>query len=703
MKIQVLDEACGVGVRNVIFQKAKPIMIGAALTAAVISTAFAKQPISATDLFGIAYAMNPALSPDGKTVAYLKEWMDPKADIYRSQLWLSDFAGKSQRAASGEADDVAEPRWSPDGRGLAFVARSDVTDEAPQIYVLSPADGTRRRIGTLPANPSRVAWSPDGARIAFVMKVSAPAPTLGTVEKSPEGANWQPQPFITERLRFRFDGAGLIGNETHDVFVATVATGEVRRLTHGEALFGGPLGVAGSLSWSPDGRFLVTSAHTAHEADYTPRESDVYSVDTQSGAVQQLTSLPGGEARGAISPDGRWLAFLRTERSPLNHQDPRLAVVPVGGGTMKILSAPLDRPVSGLQWSADSRAVFASYDDRGISRLARFGLDGRIQPIAEKLGSWALAYVWGAGFSVAPNGAFVITTADERTPGDIAAGKVGKPGTHRITRLSEDFLSTRAPSTMETFTLKVENAEIAGWLVKPPGFDPTRKYPLILSIHGGPHLYFGPRWDYRHEVMAGKGYVVAYINPRGSTGYGEAFAQATDKAFPGVDYPEFEAAADYLAALAFVDKDRMYVTGGSGGGTLTAHIIGRTGRYRAAASEYPVVDYTSWSLLSDNPAIYTQHWAGGFPWTNGAHYTSISPLSLVGNVKTPTLLVCSEEDWRTPINQCEMYYTALKLRGIEAALVRYPDEAHEIQGYPSNRVSEINILLGWFARHGGPQ
>jgi acylaminoacyl-peptidase len=239
--------------------------------------------------------------------------------------------------------------------------------------------------------------------------------------------------------------------------------------------------------------------------------------------------------------------------------------------------------------------------------------------------------------------------------------------------------------------------------VKPPGFDSARKYPLILSIHGGPHLAFGPRWDYRHEVMAGKGYVVAYINPRGSTGYGEAFAQATDKAFPGADYPEFEAAADHLAALPFVDNDRMYVTGGSGGGTLTAYIIGRTDRYRAAASEYPVVDYTSWSLLSDNPAIYTQHWAGGFPWTNGAHYAAISPLSLVGNVKTPTLLVCSEEDWRTPINQCEIYYTALKLRGIEAALVRYPDEAHEIQGYPSNRVSEINILLGWFARHGGPQ
>ncbi len=690
-----------------IFQKAKPMVIGAALAAATISPASAKPPISATDLFGIAYAMSPVISPDGKAVAYLKEWMDPKADTYRSQLWLSDLAGKSQHPASSETDDVSEPRWSPDGRRLAFIARPDEASstEARQIYVLSPADGARRSIGTLPVNPYRIAWSPDGARIAFVMKVAAPAPTLGTVAAPPEGANWQPQPFITERLRFRFDGAGLIGNETHDVFVATVATGEVRRLTHGEALFGGPLGVAGSLSWSPDGRFIVTSAHTAHEADYTPRESDIYSIDAESGAVQRLTSLPGGEARSAISPDGRWLAFLRTERSPLNHQDPKLAIVPISGGAMKILSAPLDRPVSDLQWSADSRAVFASYDDRGISRLARFGLDGRIRPLAEKLGSWALAYVWGASFSVAPNGTFVMTTADERTPGDVATGKVGKPGTYRITRLSDDFLDTRAPSTIEPFTIKVgaEKQAIAGWLVKPPGFDPARKYPLILSIHGGPHLYFGPRWDYRHEVMAGKGYVVAYINPRGSTGYGEAFAQATDKAFPGADYPEFEAAADHLAALTFVDKDRMYVTGGSGGGTLTAHIIGRTDRYRAAASEYPVVDHASWSLLSDNPAIYTQNWAGGFPWTNGTHYTSISPLSLVGNVKTPTLLVCSEEDWRTPINQCEMYYTALKLRGVEAALVRYPDEAHEIQGYPSNRVSEINILLGWFARHGGPQ
>lgn len=698
-----------------IFQIARRLVLTVVFCSATVLPVFAspaKQPITATDIFGIAYAMSPAISPDGKTVVYLKEWMDATADTYRSQLWLSDFAGRTQRPASAETDDVSDIRWSPDGSQLAFVARADAatsktlsTDSARQIHVLSRSGGIAHRVGTLPANPYRIAWSPDGTRIAFVMKVAVPAPTLGIIDKPPEGTAWQPQPFITERLRFRFDGPGFIGDETHDIFVVTVATGDVRRLTHGEALFGGPLGVAGSLSWSPDGRFIVASAHTAHEAQYTPRESDVYRINADSGVVRRLTNLPGGEARAAISPDGRWLAFLRTERSPINHQDPKLAVMPVNGGAMKILSLTLDRPVSDLQWAADSRAVFANYDDRGISRLARFGLDGRIAPVAEKLGSWALAYVWGASFSVAPSGAFVMTTADERTPGDVAVGHVGKTGTLRITRLSDDFLAKRAPSSTEAFTLKVgaEKLEISGWLVKPPGFDPTRKYPVILSIHGGPYLYFGPRWDYRHEVMAGKGYIVAYINPRGSTGYGEAFAQLTDKAFPGADYPDFEATADYLTALPFVDKDRMYVTGGSGGGTLTAYIIGRTARYRAAASEYPVVDYTSWSLLSDNPAIYTQHWAGGFPWTNAAHYASISPLSLVGNVKTPTLLVCSEEDWRTPINQCEMYYTALKLRGVEAALVRYPDEAHEIQGYPSNRVSEINILLGWFARHGGPQ
>jgi dipeptidyl aminopeptidase/acylaminoacyl peptidase len=677
----------------------------AVLLTASISSAGVEHPLPplrAEDIYQIAYAMNPTLTHDGKIIAYVREWMDIASDRYRRQLWLIDSDGMHAHAITADTESVGAPIWSPDGARVAYTA--DEVANGTQIHVYERSRETSVQLTQLPTSPSNLAWSPDGLRHAFVMKVAAhPSPPLGRIAIPPAGAKWQPPPYVIDRLRYHFDDTGYVGDEGYDVFVVTVATRSVQRLTHGEALFGGPLAALGTLSWTPDGRSIVISAHTAHEAQYTPRESDIYKIDAASGTVVRVTDTAGGENQAAVSPDGNWIAFTRILPSDVNYQDPKLYVVSAAGGAMRAVSTRLDRPIRVLQWAANSRSIYAAYDDSGISRLGRFQLDGSLAAVAENLGSWGLAYVWGEAFSVSANGTFVINTSDANSPGDVAVGNVRDRRLRRVTALSQSFLAQRAHSRIESFSVKVnsDGLTIAGWLVKPPGFDPLKTYPLILSIHGGPYLYFGPRWDFRHEVMAGEGYVVAYINPRGSVGYGQAFAQMTDKTFPGAEYADFDTAADYLAALPFVDRHRLYITGGSAGGTLTSFIIGHTARYRAAGVEYPVTDYRSWSLLADNPADYTYRWSGGLPWEKPEQYARLSPLSYVGTVTTPTILMCGEDDGRTPISQCDGYYVALKLRGIAAALIRYPAEPHEIERYPSDRVSEINLLLGWFARYGG--
>ncbi|MGH9798651.1 MAG: S9 family peptidase, partial [Candidatus Polarisedimenticolia bacterium] len=351
------------------------------------------------------------------------------------------------------------------------------------------------------------------------------------------------------------------------------------------------------------------------------------------------------------------------------------------------------------RWAPDGRGVYFVADDKGNTGLYHVTLEGRIRQVARDAGSRVSAYAGGALFTVARNGAWAITRSRPDLPGDIMVGTTGAPRT--ITAVNEDLLAQRRLGAVEEiwYESALDRRRIHGWIVKPPDFDPAKRYPLILEIHGGPFANYGDRFDLEKQLMAASGYVVLYPNPRGSTSYGEEFGNLIHHDYPGDDFHDLNSGVDAVLARGYVDATNLFVTGGSGGGVLTCWMIGRTDRFRAAAPLYPVIDWTSFNLTTDISAFVTKYWFPGFPWDHAEHYDKRSLLSVIRNVKTPTMILTGEEDWRTPISESEQYYQALKLLGVEAVLVRMPGEPHGTRARPSHHVSKVQHILGWFDAH----
>jgi dipeptidyl aminopeptidase/acylaminoacyl peptidase len=324
--------------------------------------------------------------------------------------------------------------------------------------------------------------------------------------------------------------------------------------------------------------------------------------------------------------------------------------------------------------------------------------------VAAGLGSGTSAYGGGASVSVARDGTLALTLGTASRPGDVAVLSPGGTTPRFLTAVNEDLLSQRRLGDVESFWCEssFDGKKIQGFIVKPPGFDPAKKYPLILEIHGGPFANYGPRFALEAQVWAGMGYVVVYANPRGSTSYGEAFGNLIHHAYPGDDYFDLMSAVDAVIARGYVDDQNLFVGGGSGGGVLTAWVIGRTTRFRAAAAYYPVINWTSWALSADIPILGVKYWFPGNPWDHVEHYAKRSLLSVVKNVKTPTMVLTGEEDYRTPMAESEQYYTALKLLGVETVLVRVPGEPHGVRRRPSHHVAKILEIAGWFDRYKRP-
>lgn len=660
-------------------------------TAQAAEAAGGLQLFSSSDLFDLEYADDPQISPDGRHIVYVRVSMDIMTDRIRRNLWIIDTATGEQRPVFSGTASYSSPRWSPDGKRLAFVS---AFDGATQIYVRWMDTGQTARVTNLPQSPSNLAWSPDGKWLAFTMFVPENKPPLASLPTPPKGATWGDAPKLVDDMIYRADGTGFLESGFSQVFLAPSDGGSPRQLTTGRYNHNG------TPSWAPDGKSLLISANRSDDAVYQPLNSEVYEITLADGGIRQLTRRDGPDSRPIISPDGKRIAIIGFDDRKLGYSVRRLEVMDRDGSNRRVITANLDRDIGNTVWREDGKALFAQYDDKGTTRLAEISLDGTVRDLAANLGGTDLGRPYASGtFSVARNGRIAFLTTSPKRPADVSLYSGGKA--RQLTALNEDVLAYRDLSDAEELWVKssADGQDVQSWLMKPPGFDPAKKYPLILEIHGGPFANYGPRWAAEMQAYAAAGYVVVYANPRGSTSYGADFGNLIHHNYPGQDYDDLISVVDAVIAKGYVDEKNLFVTGGSGGGVLAAWIVSNTHRFRAAVVAKPVINWTSFVLTADNSPLYSQYWFPAMPWEAQEHYWKRSPLSRVGNVKTPTMLLTGEADYRTPMSETEQYYQALKLQQVDTAMVRIPEASHGMASRPTQLIGKTLNILAWFEKY----
>ncbi|WP_375383078.1 prolyl oligopeptidase family serine peptidase [uncultured Sphingomonas sp.] len=647
---------------------------------------------TARDVFALAQAGDPQISPDGRRVAYTRATGDIMIDGERREIWLVDLASGRQTPL-GVAGS-SRPRWSPDGTRLAFAAATE--GQKPQIWVKWMDTGASAAITALPDSPLDIAWSPDGQMIGFTMFVPGDGAKLGVPATKPDGAKWAEPLTIIGQVHYREDGEGYLKPGYNHVFVVSADGGAARQLTFGSYDDGR------KVAWTADGRRLLISTNHGKDPDREPLNSDIFTVDAATGALHQLTTRFGPDEQPTASPDGKLIAFVGFDDKLLGYQNHVLSVMNADGSGLLVLTTGLDRDVQNPVWSGDSRAIFVKFADHGPTKVARVGIDGTVSVVADGLAGGELDRPYSSGdFSVARNGTVAVIAGDATHPGDIAiAGRGG--ALRRLTDLDQELFAGKTLAAVRPLRVisSAGGLPIDAWMVTPPDFDPARKYPLILEIHGGPFASYGPVWSTDDQLYAAAGYVVVYANPRGSTSYGEAFANRIHHNYPSEDYDDLMSVVDAAIATGSVDRTALFVTGGSGGGLLTAWIVGKTDRFKAAVSQKPVINWTSEVLTTDGYTSMARYWFGKMPWEDPEQYWRRSPLSLVGNVKTPTAVMVGEDDHRTPPSEAEQFYAALQLRSVPTALIRVPNASHGgLADRPSQLVAENAAILAWFERY----
>ncbi len=628
---------------------------------------------------------SPRISPDGQHVVFTRRWNDRLADRRQSELWRVRIDGSRLT----QLGDGADPRWSPDGTRLAFVREGE--PGGAQIHVMWLDTREVTQVTRVDQSPSSLRWSPDGTRIAFSAQVPSSADGLKIdMPKPPKGAKWAPPPRIVTRLAYRRDRSGYRPDGFRHLFVVDAAGGTPRQITHGDFDHGPP-------RWTPDGTRLVFDGLRAEDADWQIRESEIYAIEIDSGTVHQLTRREGPDRSPEVSPDGQWIVYTGYDKNRDTYNVASLHLMRADGSDARVLVGDLDRALGGLHWAPDGSGVFFTVQDQGTRDAYHAAVDGSLTRVTRGQHQFSCT-------GVGPRGLLVGTWTDPHHETDIAIAELGgDPTPRRLTRVNDDLLEHVQLGDVEEVRYRsTDDLEIQGWIVKPPDFDPAQKYPLILQIHGGPHSMYGWRFSFERHNHAAAGYVVLYTNPRGSVGYGKEFGNAIDNAYPGRDYDDLMAGVDTVIARGYIDEDRLFVYGGSGGGVLTAWIVGKTDRFRAAVSMFPVTNWISFVGTTDGPYWYTNF--DKLPWEDPTEHWQRSPLRLVGNVKTPTLLITGELDLRTPMSQTEEYYQALKLRKVETAMIRVPDEYHGAAGRRvSNQLRRILYVRSWFEKYGsGP-
>ena len=578
----------------------------------------------------------------------------------------------------------SSPVWSPDGKRIAYVAPGQPTSS--QIFIKwmdMPDIGTQ--ITTVERSPGNLAWSPDGKHIAFNMIIPARNALRATVPPKPEGAKWVEPPRVVDRLNYRSDGSGYRQEGFTHIFLVPDTGGTPRQLTDGDYNHNAP-------EWMPDSNTIVFSAVRKPDAEYIRFGQEIYALNVKNNQIRALTDRDGTDTNPSVSPNGRFIAYTGFDRNDDTYNIQNLYVMDADGQNKRVLTGDFDRSPFGLMWDEKSDGVYFSTEDKGTNNLYYVPLRGSVRQITK--GNHQLL-----SSSMSKNGVITGVSSDANEPGDVVVFNLKQPVPRKLTGVNDDLLENRKLGEVEEIWYEsVGGMKIQGWIVKPPDFNPARKYPLILYIHGGPHAMYGIGFNFEFQNHAAENYVVLYTNPRGSSGYGKAFGNAINNNYPGQDYDDLMRGVDETIKRGYVDEKNLFVTGGSGGGVLTAWIVGHTDRFAAAVSMKPVVNWYSFVGTTDGADWYYNFQK--LPWEDPAEHIRRSPLTYVGNVKTPTMVLTGDLDLRTPLEQTEQYYRALKLRKVPTAMVRLNDEYHGFNAlglrHPSNRLYQIQYLRMWF-------
>ncbi|MEL7199412.1 MAG: S9 family peptidase [Pseudomonadota bacterium] len=642
------------------------------------------------DIFDLTVGTDPQISPDGKQIAYVRRANDIMTDGVKSTIWLIDVAsGAETPLIAGEGSHFS-PRWSEDGSKLAYI--STASGGGPELHVRWMKTGASANVTSLPEGPSGVTWSPDGSNLAFTARVPGKGLVLGTPPAKPEGAKWGKPLQVIDKVTYRRDGGTYVKPGTVQLFVVSAKGGAPRQLTFGDYSNGG------AVEWSPDGSELYYSANRNENWELEPLRSDIYALDVSSGAITQLTDRVGPDVGPQVSPDGSRIAYLGFDDVGNAFDQTNLYVMNADGSGSRQLASELDRGIDGLEWTKSG--LYASYEDDGEHRVARVNLNGNVSALAPRIGSpyYALPYT-GGQWSVSDGGAIAFTTASSVRPPDIGLSSRGR--TRVLTSLNDVSLGGKdLGETRELVVTAADGTTIPAWIQLPAGYKDGDTVPMILEMHGGPYAAYGPEFSADYHLYNAAGYAVLFTNPGGSTGYGEAFADRIEDNYPISNHDELMAAVDAAIAAGYASEDELYVTGGSGGGILTAWVVGKTGRFKAAAAHKPVINWVSQALMADNVAFFGRYWLGGMPWERPEHYWERGPLSIVNNVTTPTLVLVGADDYRTPRSEAEQFYGALKLVGVDTALVVTPDSSHNnLSQTPSQQAARTASVIAWFDKY----
>lgn len=671
--------------------------------AILVATAAGARSITEKDLFRFQWIADPQASPDGSQIAFVRVTVNEKKDRYETSIWVMPVAGAPRQLTSGQNDSA--PRWSPDGKSLAFLrgVEKDGKPGQAQIYILPMSGGEPRAVTSLSRAIDSIAWSPDGRTLAFTARTKPE--DLVEKKKDDEDKEHESDVRVINQATYRFNGPGYLDpmRAVHIWRIDALAEdAKPKQLTSGDFSEDDPV-------WSPDGSHIYFTSNRVYESYYDRQDSNLYAIPAGGGDMIKVADIDGPISGVSPSPDGKWIAFRGTVNIPVHSYDqPDLFVTgTLAGSQPRNLTADYDSDVmSGLTgdqtapraargprpvWSSDSKTIYVTTAEEGKVNLKRIdAASGRMSP-------WTNGKQDILTYSVRDGRAIALVS----TPtiiGDLFS--VDEKGAlTRLTNINEKLFSEITLTEPEEFRYKsFDGKTIQTWAQRPPDFDPSKKYPMILNIHGGPHAAYGYTFDHEFQWMAAKGYVVLYPNPRGSTTYGQDFGNIIQYRYPGDDYKDLMAGVDALIARGSIDTSKLGVTGGSGGGLLTNWTITQTDRFAAAVSQRDIADWSNFWYVADF-TLFQPSWFRKAPWEDAEDYKARSPITFIDRVKTPLMLIEGEADWRTPpMAGGEMMFRALKYRHVPTVMVRFPDESHELSrsGKPWHRVERLQYIVGWF-------
>ena len=657
-----------------------------------LSFLLSQERFSNLDVFNLQYARDPQISPTSSKIIYVRTKMDIMKDGKTSSIWIVDIDGKNHQKLTSNINNESSPRWSPDGKRITFVSSSD-DGNGSEIYIYWVDSKQYSVISQLNKSPSNLKWSPSGEYIGFSMFMTDNVLSFVTPPKKPKDANWAPPARITDRLKHESDGSGYIDKGFNHLFYISADGGSPVQVTSESYNHK-------DFNWSKDSEKIIFSSNYTENWEYDFRNSEMYSIKINGSSLTQLTNRKGPDYGGVFSPDGKKIAYLGFTDKVQTYQINKLYLMNADGSAKKEIKTTLDRNMSSLKWASDGKGLYFKYDNFGNGKIGYISISGKTKKIADNLGGTTIGRPYGGGsYSLSNTDRIAFTMTTPYHPADIAYYDGRK--TDRITSLNNDLLSNRDLGEINEiwYESSVDGRRIQGWIAKPPGFDSNKKYPLIVENHGGPISNYGDRFSPEILLYSASGYVVFYPNPRGSTSYGEEFGNLLYRNYPGDDYHDVMDGVDRLLELGYVDKNNLYVTGGSAGGIMTAWIVGKTKRFKAAAVIKPVMNWISKTLVADNYFYYANSRYKGQPWENFEEYWKFSPISLVGNIETPTMVMVGTYDLRTPPSEAKQLYHALKIRKIETVYVEIPEAYHGIASKPSQLIAKIDHILYWFNKY----